>query len=82
MQKNKLQVADVERMKRRALGNYLASFNSLEYIANSFLSHEFNGTSILDFPQILEEITVDEINEMLNDGLDLKNSAVSILLPE
>lgn len=82
LQKNKLQVADVERMKRRALGNYLASFNSLEYIANSFLSHEFNGTSILDFPQILEEITVDEINEILNDGLDLKNSAVSILLPE
>lgn len=82
LQRTKLQADDVERMKRRALGVYLSSFDSLEYIANSFLSHEFNGINMFDFPKILEELTVDEVNELLVDGLDIKNSAVSILLPE
>lgn len=82
LKKNKLQAADVERMKRRALGYYLASFDSLEYIANSFLSHEFNGTNMLEFPDVLQELTVDQVNDLLEDSFDLSKSAVSILLPE
>ena len=48
IQREKLSGKEVERMKRNALGNYLASFDSLEYIANSFVSHLFNGTDFLE----------------------------------
>ncbi len=82
LKRRKLSSQDVERMKRRALGNYLGSFNSLEYIANSFLFHQFSGTSLLEFPLVLETITVDDVNDMLDRGLNLDESAVSLLVPE
>lgn len=82
LQRKDIAVADFERIKRRTLGSYLASFNSLEYIANSFIAHLFNGTNFLDIPDVLHELTVNDVNEYLHEGLDLDNSAVSLLMPE
>ena len=72
----------IARMKRHALGSYLAAFNSLDYLANSFTSHLFNGTSLLDVPEVLDGITAADVNRFLQEELDLERSAVSILLPE
>ncbi len=82
LKKKKLTADTVERLKRRSLGNYLASFNSLDYIANSFLAHEFNGTSLLDFPSLLQSLTIDDVNSALEHGLDWDKAAISLLYPE
>ncbi len=82
IQREKLSGKEVERMKRNALGNYLASFDSLEYIANSFVSHLFNGTDFLEVPEVLDTLTVEQVNEFLSEGLDLKHTAVSLLMPK
>jgi predicted Zn-dependent peptidase len=82
IQKEQLNTEDVNRMKRYALGNYLASFNSLEYIANSFVSHLFNGTSFLDIPEVINDLMVDDVNQFLIEGLNLEHTAVSLLMPE
>lgn len=82
LQKNKISAADVERMKRRSLGNYIAAFDSLEYIANSFINHQFNDTSFIEIPHIIESITADDVNSYLLGGLNLDYSAVSLILPE
>ena len=82
IQKEQLNTDDVDRMKRYVLGNYLASFNSLEYIANSFVSHLFNGTNFLDIPEVINDLTVDDVNQFLIEGLNLERTAVSLLMPE
>ena len=72
----------VERLKRQSLGSYFAAHNSLDYLANSFIVHLFNGTSFLDVPKVIESLTADEVNQFLQEELDLERSAVSVLLPE
>lgn len=79
---SKLGAELVERMKRHILGSYLTAFNSLDYLANSLISHWFHGTSYLDVPEALESLTVDEINQCLSEALKPEWSAVSVLLPE
>ena len=49
-------------MKRHILGNYLAAFNSLDYLANGMIAHLFNGTDFLQIPEALDSLTVDEVN--------------------
>ncbi|MGI6148653.1 MAG: insulinase family protein [Firmicutes bacterium] len=73
--------ADVERLKRLLYGGYLASFDSLEYVANNYVSHYFNGTPYFKFLNILQSITVDDVQKAAVTYLDLDRSAVSILWP-
>lgn len=82
LQSSKIAADELERMKRRSLGNYLAAFNSLEYIANSFISHLFSGTSFVAIPEVLESITLDDLHRYLETGLNLKQAAVSLIKPE
>lgn len=82
LKRSKIAEEEIERMKRRALGNYLAAFNSLEYIANSFISHLFNGTSFIAIPEILESVTDDDLYQYLEQGLNLDRAAVSLIKPE
>jgi predicted Zn-dependent peptidase len=82
LQKKLLNTEQVERIKRHILGGYLAAFNSLDYLANSLISHLFHGTSYLDVPEVLESLTVDEVNQYICEAFDLDRSAVSVLLPE
>jgi len=82
LQQTKIQSIDIERMKRRTLGNYYAAFNSLDYLANSFIGHLFNGTNFFDIPEVVQSITVADVNQYLTDGLQFSYSAVSILMPE
>ena len=73
--------ADVERLKRQLYGGFIASFDSLEYTANSYIAHYFNGTPYLRYLSILQSITAQEVQEAAVNYLDLENSAVSVLLP-
>ncbi len=73
--------ADVERLKRQLYGWFIASFDSLEYTANSYIAHYFNGTPYLRYLSILQSITAQEVQEAAVNYLDLENSAVSVLLP-
>lgn len=73
--------ADVERLKRTLYGGYIASFDSLEYVANNYIAHYFNGTPYFDFLGVLQSITADDVQQAANEFLDLERAAVSILLP-
>lgn len=82
LKQNQLSGEQVERMKHHILGSYLAAFNSLDYLANSLISHLFHGTSYLDVPDVLANLSVDTINQYLDEAFEPHQSAVSILTPE
>ena len=70
------------RHKRKALGDFIKGFNSLEFIANNYLAYRFKGANLLSFPRILESITLEEVEQRLLDHLLADNHAVSIISPQ
>jgi predicted Zn-dependent peptidase len=57
------------RIKKKIMGRHISSFNSIQYIANSFINYYIKGVNLLDFLDIVESITVEDVNDSLK--LDL-----------
>lgn len=71
----------VERHRRKMLGEYMRRFNSLEFIANNFLAYRFKNIDFFSFPRVLQEITPEEVRERLDEHFDLDRHAVSVIYP-
>lgn len=56
-------------LKKRKIGEYLRSLNSLEHITNQYLHYYFSGVDYFNFLSIMETITVDAINEYLENWI-------------
>ncbi|MCL2560685.1 MAG: insulinase family protein [Turicibacter sp.] len=56
-----LDVAEFERMKRKKIGRFLSALNSVEFIANRFTEYAFDGLSLFDVVDVLEKMTVDQV---------------------
>lgn len=77
----KLTGEQFERHRRSQLGGFIRQFNSLEYIANNFLSYHFRGVDFFSFPAVLQQVTLEEVNALLIDLLALERHAVSVITP-
>ncbi len=71
-----------ERHRRNRLGGFMRRFNSLEYIANNYLSYRFRGSDLFNYPAIMQEITLEEVQGLLEETLVPERHAVSIVLPK
>jgi predicted Zn-dependent peptidase len=65
--KTKLTDEQVNRAIKKKIGSFLRSLNSPEYIANQFTRYEFNDMNLFDVVQMLESLTVDHLQEVLED---------------
>ncbi len=70
-----------ERHRRKVLGSYIRSFNSLEFIANNFLSFRFKGIDLFQLPSILHEVRREEALALVEENLDPDRHAVSLIVP-
>ncbi len=70
---------DFERQRRKMLGEFLRSFNSLEFIANNFLYYHFRDNNLFDFVSLLKEITAEDIQVRLRELFDEKYHSCSII---
>lgn len=52
---------DFERAKRVFYASCIRAFNSTEEIANEFLTFAFHGCDMLDYPEIVTSVTLDDI---------------------
>ncbi|MHC5372961.1 EF-P 5-aminopentanol modification-associated protein YfmH [Enterococcus sp. LJL120] len=48
-------------LKKKMLGKYFQSLNSLEYIANQFSQNLFEGITLFDVPKVIQEITLVDV---------------------
>ena len=67
--------------KREILGDYLASLNSPEYIANQFTKYHLDGYDLYQLPEIIDDITVDEVKSDFIDVMDTDYMVECILKP-
>ncbi|MFO8191532.1 MAG: pitrilysin family protein [Bacillota bacterium] len=68
-----------ERHRRKILGSYIRRFNSLEFIANNFLTYRFRGTDLLDLPALLQEVNRGEALSLLEENLSSDRHTVSLI---
>ncbi len=71
-----------EHYRHKMMGEFLKSFNSLEYIANNFPAYHFRKINFFDYLQVLQEVTVEDVNRRLVEHLDLKRMARSVIMPK
>lgn len=53
--------ANLNLLKKRMLGKFFQSLNSLEYIANQFNQNLFVDLTLFDLPEIIQSITLEDI---------------------
>ncbi|SOC38054.1 EF-P 5-aminopentanol modification-associated protein YfmH [Salinicoccus kekensis] len=68
--------------KREVLGDYLSSLNSPEYIANQYTKYLLDGYDLYKLPDLIEEITVEDIKKYIFDSLDRDYLVECVLRPE
>jgi predicted Zn-dependent peptidase len=50
-------------LKKKMLGKYFQSLNSLEYVANQFTQSLFGEWTLFDMPEIIQEIELTDVLE-------------------
>ncbi|UXR77495.1 MULTISPECIES: pitrilysin family protein [unclassified Staphylococcus] len=62
-----------ELLKRQFIGEYISSLNSPEHIANQATKYYFDGVALFELLDIIDEITLDSMNETVRERLDIEN---------
>ncbi|MBI3725956.1 hypothetical protein HY251_18670 [bacterium] len=73
---------DFERIKSKAFGRFLRSFNSLEYVGTGYAEAYLQGWDFLRYLDVLEPITLAEVERNLATLFPEAGRAVSIVRPK
>jgi predicted Zn-dependent peptidase len=72
---------DFARIKSKAFGRFLRSFNSLEYVGTGYAESYFQGWDFLRYLDILEPIGMADLVKRLGDVFPEEGKAISIVRP-
>ena len=81
-QKNGIDRADFERVRRKLYGRAIMAYNDIDEIANNMIASEFAGECVFDDIEILESLTLDELNERLRSSIDTDCCSLCVIKPE
>ncbi|MDI3509172.1 MAG: hypothetical protein PWP55_1364 [Clostridiales bacterium] len=77
-----LNVNDLDRVKRKMLGDFLMSLNRIDGIASAYIAAAFKDINLLDYPKVLDDVKISDVEERLRQHLDEKYCAISIIEPK
>lgn len=80
--KNGAGVETVNRLKRKAMGEFVALFNSPERLARTFCSLASRGVGLDEYYEILRQVSQDDVEQVLAACLSPERQATSIIWPE
>jgi len=72
---------EFELNRKKRIGSFLRSLNSIEFIANSFTKYKFNETDLFQIVPTLEQMTLEDINQRLSEHIQQEQLSVSIVKP-
>ncbi|HEY8487079.1 MAG TPA: pitrilysin family protein, partial [Limnochordales bacterium] len=72
---------DFERLRRRELGEFIASLDHPEWVANSLVTLHFQGAWPGDYLEALTSITREEVDAAVREHVAPERIAVSLVLP-
>ncbi len=81
IKKEGLRKDSFERHRRKMQGEFLKSFNALEFIANNFLAYRFRGIDFFEIVDVLETVSFEDIENRLHEHLTEGMHASSIIYP-
>lgn len=70
-----------ERVKKSSIGNFIKYFDSLTFIANNFIFYKFKDINLLDYVEVIKEVTFEEVQQRLEDHFREDNCVISIVEP-
>ncbi|WCK56136.1 pitrilysin family protein [Aneurinibacillus sp. Ricciae_BoGa-3] len=65
--------------RKKKLGEFLRALNSVEFIANQFTNYRFAGTDLFNIVNVLEAVTLDDVNTRMREHMDFEQLSVSIV---
>jgi predicted Zn-dependent peptidase len=72
---------DFNRIKKVIWGNYITTMNDVEDYAGTYLQLLFMGIDYLDYYEVYNSITFDDIKSRFDDHFVRENSALSVVWP-
>ncbi|MDI3310600.1 MAG: pitrilysin family protein [Thermoanaerobacterium sp.] len=78
---DKVDDGDFNRIKRKILGRFIKSFNSVESISHSFIAYYMKDINILDFTSVIEDITSDDVLNRFKTYFKEDNCVLSVVKP-
>lgn len=82
LQKNGIDEADFERVRRKLYGRAIMAYNDVDEIANNMIASEFAGECVFDDIEILGTLTLEELNNRLKESIDTECCSLSVIKPE
>ena len=79
--KEGLSRAGFERAKKKKIGEFLKYMDSMEFIANNFISYAFKDVNILDYLEVLKEVEFEDVENRLRTHFKEENCVISIVEP-
>lgn len=73
---------DFERIKKKKIGMFLKYFDSIEFIANNFISYHFRGINLIDYLEALKNIQFEEVDKRFKNHFNEEYSVMSIINPK
>lgn len=69
------------RLKKAFFGRFVKQFDNINAVAHGFLSNVFNNVGLFDYIDVIETVTLDDVNERLKNGFTDSLSVLSIIEP-
>lgn len=70
---------DFERMKKKSLGRFITAFNSNQSLASSFISLYIKNVDLFEYLNIVNSLSLDEVNGYFVEHFDTNNYVKSII---
>ncbi|WP_342509584.1 pitrilysin family protein [Sporosarcina sp. FSL K6-2383] len=72
---------ELDRMRKKKIGQFMRSLNSPEFIANQFTRYAFNDMNLFDVVPTLEKLTVDDLQAAFRTFSDNSGHSVYSVVP-
>jgi len=82
LQESGISEADFERIRKKHYGRTVMQFNDIEAIANNMVSSCFRGESLFDDAEIIQSLTLDEVNARLRTAIDTNCRSLTVIKGE
>ncbi|TFB23149.1 insulinase family protein [Filobacillus milosensis] len=73
---------EFERAKKKKYGELIREYNELEGTANTIIHYHHLGIDYGNVFKILEEVTIDDVNEIINEWISEERISICMVLPE
>ncbi|MDO5014621.1 MAG: pitrilysin family protein [Clostridia bacterium] len=76
---NGVDIEEFDRQKKRLYGNIIKGYNDIENVANELIACHFEDKKIFDYPEVLKNITPEDVNIRLREVFKDDKLCVSII---